>query len=354
MTQDRGDDATAHTPSATPFNIPVSELAKAMPVMSDRQFDDLVASIRTVGFDPKHPIVIWRGEILDGRHRARACEVLGIEPPTVVFEGDEEAAAAEVWKENVARRHFPDGHRAMLAARLVTVRLGDNQYSPDRADPGRVTREKAAELAGVSTRSLDRATELITLNDPEMESEVAAGNMGLQTAIRTARRRQKPPDPPASLTADASPPAFPTAALQPLRALAAAHEVESAIVAEINAAQDRTAQQILGDDRLAPGVQLQPADDHTEPVDAVVAAAAEPAGPAAADQWRHCWQRLRDGGVVLLCSADQVTPDGHRRVTAGHLQTLVSLGGDLGMIWPLRVPQSPQPAPTVIEVLKPA
>ena len=337
------------------LNIPVSELAEAMPMMTDRQYDDLVASIRTRGFDPKHAIVLWRGQILDGRHRARACERLGIDPPTTEFVGNEAEAAAEVWQENVARRHFPDAHRAVLAAKLVTVRLGDNQYSPDRADPSRVTREMAAEFAGVSTRSLDRATELLRMDDPAALSEVTSGKIGLQTALRTARTRRKaaasqPAEPPAPL----DPPAFPASALQPLRSLAAANSAGSALVIEIDASQQRPAAQILGAERLAPTVHLRSSHDGEDAVDVVLAAAGGPADDHASQQWTRSWDRLAPGGAVLVCSADRITPEGHQRVTTTHLGVLTALGGTIGMIWPVRGTDVGQPASTVIEIRKPA
>jgi 16S rRNA G966 N2-methylase RsmD len=62
------------------------------------------------------PIVIYEHKILDGRHRYRACVELGIEPRTVVYDGD--APLAYVVSANLARRHLTADQRAVLAVRL--------------------------------------------------------------------------------------------------------------------------------------------------------------------------------------------------------------------------------------------
>lgn len=44
---------------------------------------DLVDRIATFGYSESEPIVLYRGSVLDGRHRQEACVRLGIEPPVV-------------------------------------------------------------------------------------------------------------------------------------------------------------------------------------------------------------------------------------------------------------------------------
>ena len=55
-----------------------SDLVLLGPVMSRDEFAALVASIRALGL--LDPIVVWRGEIIDGRHRFLACIKAGVEP----------------------------------------------------------------------------------------------------------------------------------------------------------------------------------------------------------------------------------------------------------------------------------
>ena len=49
---------------------PVSEYAMLFPDMDPGDYEMLVSSIRDGGL--LEPIAVWRGEVLDGRHRLRA------------------------------------------------------------------------------------------------------------------------------------------------------------------------------------------------------------------------------------------------------------------------------------------
>ena len=52
--------------------------AELFPVMDEVAFAALVADIATHG--QREPILIHNDQVIDGRHRLRACEQLGIEP----------------------------------------------------------------------------------------------------------------------------------------------------------------------------------------------------------------------------------------------------------------------------------
>ena len=56
----------------------ISELANAFPDMSLREYEKLKASIREDGL--LEPIAIWDGEVIDGRHRYKACLETDVEP----------------------------------------------------------------------------------------------------------------------------------------------------------------------------------------------------------------------------------------------------------------------------------
>lgn len=63
---------------------PVSEAA---PRMDEERFASLVESITANGLRRK--IVLYQGQILDGRHRYLACLQAGVEPEFTVYEGDD-------------------------------------------------------------------------------------------------------------------------------------------------------------------------------------------------------------------------------------------------------------------------
>jgi hypothetical protein len=61
------------------------------------------------------PVVVDKdGFLIDGRNRARACEIAGIEPATVLFEGDD--PRAYIISSNISRRHLTKGQQAMAMA----------------------------------------------------------------------------------------------------------------------------------------------------------------------------------------------------------------------------------------------
>jgi ParB-like chromosome segregation protein Spo0J len=80
--------------------------------MNEAEFAALVADIRTNGL--REPIVLYEGQILDGRHRYRACWDAGVEPRFELFEGDAKAAGALAESLNVHRRHLTIAERRAL------------------------------------------------------------------------------------------------------------------------------------------------------------------------------------------------------------------------------------------------
>jgi hypothetical protein len=95
-------------------DMPFHPLADLVPPMTDDEFDDLVADIKANG----QRLVIWvyKGQLLDGRHRYRACRKLGLKPRTKEWQGKEEDLPAFVYSLNFNRtyRHDPVKHRHLF------------------------------------------------------------------------------------------------------------------------------------------------------------------------------------------------------------------------------------------------
>jgi hypothetical protein len=94
---------------------PVHPVAALFPMMTDEELADLAADITANGL--LHPIVVDKdGVLIDGRNRDRACEIAGIEPATVLFEGDD--PRAYIIATNISRRHLTKGQQAMAVAMI--------------------------------------------------------------------------------------------------------------------------------------------------------------------------------------------------------------------------------------------
>jgi hypothetical protein len=88
-------------------------IVRLFPDMDPEEFTILKLDIRDNGL--KVPILLWRGQLIDGRHRLRACRELGIEPSFETVECSEGDLPSLVWSLNRVRRQLSHSQRAMIA-----------------------------------------------------------------------------------------------------------------------------------------------------------------------------------------------------------------------------------------------
>lgn len=157
---------------------PIHAAAGLFPHMAPGEFELLKADIRENGLE--FPIVLWRGEVIDGRHRYRACKQLGIEANFVEFPGEEEEIGPFVVSCNLHRRHLTASQSAMIAAKLAARKPGDNRPSamPSQAD--------AAKALGVGERSVRRAARVLNSGTSELAEAVKQGDVTLADAEQVA------------------------------------------------------------------------------------------------------------------------------------------------------------------------
>ena len=159
------------------------ELCKLFPPMPEDQFEALVEDIRENGL--RDPIVIYENKILDGRHRYRACQVLGRQPVSVIYEGDD--PIGYVISHNLTRRHMDESQRSMVAARISNLKRGDNQYTVDAPIGGTsITQAAAASKMSVGERSVQRARKVIDKGTQELAEAVDAGKIAVSVAAKIA------------------------------------------------------------------------------------------------------------------------------------------------------------------------
>src|SRR5262245_34547412 len=83
-----GDGTPPNSPPAhtlTQANLLYHEVASLFPLMEGEEFEKLKADMRAHG--QRDAIWTFRGQIIDGRNRYRACQALGIEPATREWNG---------------------------------------------------------------------------------------------------------------------------------------------------------------------------------------------------------------------------------------------------------------------------
>jgi hypothetical protein len=98
--------------------LPFHPLVDLFPPLPDQEFDDLVADIEKHG--QRNEIDTWNGQMIDGKHRALACQKLGIEPRYHARRFESEIGARDfVVSQNFHRRHLTPEHKHALIEALA-------------------------------------------------------------------------------------------------------------------------------------------------------------------------------------------------------------------------------------------
>jgi ParB-like chromosome segregation protein Spo0J len=157
-------------------------LANAFPMIEGAEFSALVESIKTGGL--REPIVTYENQILDGRNRALACEVAGIEPTFTEFHGNDPLEF--VIDLNLHRRQLNESQRAAVAAKIANMRQGERTDLEPSANLPKVGQAAAADLLNVSTRSVTNATKVFADGAPELVNAVERGEVAVSAAAIVA------------------------------------------------------------------------------------------------------------------------------------------------------------------------
>jgi ParB family chromosome partitioning protein len=164
--------------TATKFEI--HPVANIFPVMSEQAFHELVADIEANG--QREPVWLdTEGRVIDGRHRVRACDFLEREVLTETYEGDDPLGFAV--SHNLHRNHYSESQRSVVAAKLATLKKGDNRFTIDTQICGSMSQHDAAEKLNVSVRSVQNATKVIAEAEPEITQAVEEGRLAVSAAV---------------------------------------------------------------------------------------------------------------------------------------------------------------------------
>jgi hypothetical protein len=179
-----------HAPKYKGINVtqkdyPVHPAAELFPPMSEEEFAGLRRDIQRNGQIEK--IVLWRGMLIDGRHRLRACRELSVEPVTTVLNDDADPVAYVIGR-NLHRRHLTTTQRSDLAAKLATLKPGANQYSPEVLHKCNTSLSEAAVLLNVSKRSVSAASYVQDHGCEELKGGLSSGEIPVALAEKLARK----------------------------------------------------------------------------------------------------------------------------------------------------------------------
>lgn len=170
---------------------PISEL---LPAMSGDELQKLAADIKEHGLH--QPVVVYEGQILDGRHRFKACEMAGVPPRFTEFKGDDAGAVAMVYSANLARRQLTKSQLAVAGAKLKAwhavrakerMLAGIKRGNPPADSPEGSTgdaRDHAAKAVGVCGKLIDQAESVMRKAVPEVARLVESGAMSLNEASK--------------------------------------------------------------------------------------------------------------------------------------------------------------------------
>lgn len=165
--------------TAPPHPMNHHELACLFPMLGNEALADLTEDIRANGV--REPIVLFEGQILDGRNRYHAAREIGCEYPVAEYVGPD--PLGYVVSLNLKRRHLTESQRAMVAAKIAKMPKGANQHTAIAAP----SQAQAAAMMGVSPDSIQRARAVQTHGTSSLNTAVEMGAAKVSAAAEVAK-----------------------------------------------------------------------------------------------------------------------------------------------------------------------
>lgn len=143
--------------------------------------NSLADHMRENGYDEDEPIILIEAPelmILDGRHKRDAANMAEETPSFRKYVGKRpEALVAK----KLLRQHLDVSQRAYLAAKLVDVGWGGKRDAVNG-----ITRDKAAQMLNVSTKSIDLAQKVISHGAEETQQALRNGTISASDAAKVS------------------------------------------------------------------------------------------------------------------------------------------------------------------------
>lgn len=155
--------------------------ANIFPMMTAEEFQGLKNDIQENG--QRDDAVLFKGKILDGRNRYRACRELGIE--IQYCEMDECAdPIGYVLSKNLHRRHLDPSQRAQCAAEVAKLKQGAVGRGRPIESQNCNSISDVAKAFGVSERSISTAKHVADAGDKAVVDAVKSGEITVSAAAK--------------------------------------------------------------------------------------------------------------------------------------------------------------------------
>lgn len=166
--------------------------AELFPMMPPDQYEAFKEDVRKNGF--QQDIVLYKGQILDGRNRYKAAIELGLLDELPIAEMDEDTDIDPfqwVISRNLHRRHLSESQRALVAAKLAKLRVGEVGNGRVEVSIDTPTLEKAAEQLQVGRATVARAKAVLANGSQELIEAVERGEVAVSKAATVAKETPK-------------------------------------------------------------------------------------------------------------------------------------------------------------------
>jgi len=171
------------------------KLSKTFPLMGDSEFSALKRDIEQNGLFES--IVLYEGQILDGRNRYLACSELGIEPKYIKFRGED--PLIYVVSQNLHRRHLNAFQRSVIVLKLkenIKKRAKEKQrlggkVKQKSAEPTFETRTKLAKQANVSHDTIAKVETIEEKATEKQKERVVSGKSSINAVYKEIKRIDK-------------------------------------------------------------------------------------------------------------------------------------------------------------------
>jgi len=157
--------------------------AALFPELPPEELTQLARDIKERG--QLEPIILYKGVILDGRNRYRACQIAGVKPRIEEFDAKATRRSPEefILSRNLRRRHLSVGQKAVIALEWSEqIELSaDPQKNNGRGRP-KGTLSEGAKKIGINERRVFEVRQIRDAN-PSLYQDVKAGRRSLNGAL---------------------------------------------------------------------------------------------------------------------------------------------------------------------------